>query len=254
MWYKNGVINGLIALLRSRLSKWGATNFLVMWSYWHYHQITTMALDLAYDTYASNSTNNDTKSPVLTIHNMTNAAVSLILSAPCERKHVNDMYVPNLSHTCTLRHLYQYICLIWTQCNQQCDQEHSYTYITYYWHMPLNKYASHITHSCPTALLLYTTYRHHITTYTSQNLQQTATFFYHAITIHVPTANMPLKCHICATYANYFMGTYETTVSLYIPDMNSVTKSNAIILHYWYMPLNNYTCYIAHICPTVLLL
>ena len=28
----------------------------------------------------------------------------------------------------------------WTHCNQQCNQECWYTYISYYWHMPLNKY------------------------------------------------------------------------------------------------------------------
>ena len=30
--------------------------------------------------------------------------------------------------------------------------------------------------------------------------QQTATFSYQAITIHVPAINMPLKCHTCHTY------------------------------------------------------
>ena len=38
---------------------------------------------------------------------------------------------------------------IWTQCNQQHDQEHWYTYISHYWHMPLNKYVCHTAHVCP---------------------------------------------------------------------------------------------------------
>ena len=48
-----------------------------------------------------------------------------------------------------------------------CDQEHRYTHISHYWHMPLNKYASHITHVCPTVFLLWSTYIPHITEYTS---------------------------------------------------------------------------------------
>ena len=42
---------------------------------------------------------------------------------------------------CRLRQLYQYIYFIRTQCNQQCDQGHQYTYISHPWHIPLNKYA-----------------------------------------------------------------------------------------------------------------
>ena len=33
--------------------------------------------------------------------------------------------------------------------------------------------------------------------------QQTSAFIYHAISIYVATTNMPLKCHIYVTYANY---------------------------------------------------
>ena len=53
--------------------------------------------------------------------------------------------------------VYMLQCSRWTHCNQQCDQEHWYTYNSYYWHMPLNKCASHITHMsyCNTALSAY---------------------------------------------------------------------------------------------------
>ena len=44
--------------------------------------------------------------------------------------------------------------VIWTNCNQQCNQEHCYTYISHYWHKPLKKYACNSAHVCPTALLL----------------------------------------------------------------------------------------------------
>ena len=41
-------------------------------------------------------------------------------------------------------------------------------------------------------------------------------FMYHALSIY-----MPLKCHIYATYTNYFMCIYETTMLVYLSDMNS---------------------------------
>ena len=43
-----------------------------------------------------------------------------------------------------------------------------YTHISYYWHMPLNTYACHIAHVCPTAIVLLCTYRLHITAYIYQ--------------------------------------------------------------------------------------
>ena len=191
-----------------------------------------------------------------------------------------------------MRHLCYYICLIWTHCNQQCDQKHCYTYISHYWHMfqtnmsakffihvPLHcyhnlsieptslhlwvknvifnyqtiamympmtnillkchkcqwlhvhicqnyisiyliwthckwtmwpetlayiyftllayapeKYVYQISYVCPTALLPWSTYRFSITTYRSKKKQQTVTLIYHAITIHVLTTNMSIKC------------------------------------------------------------
>ena len=41
-------------------------------------------------------------------------------------------------------HNFHYKYLIWTHSNQQSDQKHCYTYISYYCHMPLNKYVCHI--------------------------------------------------------------------------------------------------------------
>ena len=42
------------------------------------------------------------------------------------------------------------------------------------------------------------------------------------IIMYLWLTNMPHKYHRYVTYANYFMGTYETTMSVYIPHMNSV--------------------------------
>ena len=43
-----------------------------------------------------------------------------------------------------------------------------YTYMPHYWHISLSKYASHITHIYPTALLWLSMYRSHIIGHTSQ--------------------------------------------------------------------------------------
>ena len=69
-------------------------------------------------------------------------------------------------------------------------------------HMHLNRYVSHIEHTCSIALLLkdYLQTSQHCK-YKS-NKQQSTTFNYHAIAIYVPTPNMPLKCNIFATNVN----------------------------------------------------
>ena len=74
----------------------------------------------------------------------------------------NITYKPHvpISSCAHMTQLCQYIYLILTQLNQQCDQEHRYTYMSHYWHMPLNKYACDIVHICPTALILWPTCRH----------------------------------------------------------------------------------------------
>ena len=97
------------------------------------------------------------------------------------------------------------IYLILTHGHQLCDQEHSYTYISYHSLMPLNKYTCHIIHVFPTALIPSSMCRPHITTHTGQKNKQTATFNQHAITIYAPTGNMTLKCPMYVKYAQYFI-------------------------------------------------
>ena len=50
----------------------------------------------------------------------------------------NATYMPLMQiSSCTdMSQISQYICIVWTQSNQQCDQEHWYTFISHYWHMP----------------------------------------------------------------------------------------------------------------------
>ena len=66
-----------------------------------------------------------------------------------------------------------------------------YTFISYYWHMHLNKHACHILCICSTALLVWSIYVPHIILYKSKRNN-----------IYVPTTNVPLKFHISATYSN----------------------------------------------------
>ena len=77
-----------------------------------------------------------------------------------------------------MRQLCQYICIIYAHWNQHCDQKHWCTYISHYWYMFLKKYSSHITEICPTALLLWSTYRLHITGHTNPKMHLLLTMLY----------------------------------------------------------------------------
>ena len=83
--------------------------------------------------------------------------------------------IPHVYHICQLVHVqisdnFVNIYLISTDHNQKCHHKHWYTYISHYWHMPLNKYTCHIWYMDPTALTPYTTCRP-IWLHTSQKQQ-----------------------------------------------------------------------------------
>ena len=121
-----------------------------------------------------------------------------------------------------MRKLFQYLCLIWTYFNQKCEKEHLYTYISHYWHMPLNKYTSHITHRCPTALLLWSTYRPHIPGYTDSKENSILQIL---ITMLFPYLCQKQISPSYATHTNYSLCIYKI-MSVYVPDMNSTTINN----------------------------
>ena len=100
-----------------------------------------------------------------------------------------------------LRQLCQYIYLILTQCNEQCDHEDWHEYIPHYWHLPLNKYVchtAHVSHCNSTAFYIQT---QHSCTYPLKinDLQHILTKLLHD---NVLITNMPLKCHIYTTCQN----------------------------------------------------
>ena len=123
-----------------------------------------------------------------------------------------------------IRKLCQYIYLIWIHCNQKYNQKIWYAYIPHYFHMPLKKYACHIEHLCPTALLLYSIYWSHIPVHIYK-IQWTASYMYQTTTKYVPATNMPCKGYIYATYPNYLMCIYGEILPKYIPQEVSVSKS-----------------------------
>ena len=92
--------------------------------------------------------------------------------------------------------------------------EHWYTYISYCWHMPLNKYTCHILHIHTNAFYcsLYIDPTLHIS-------KKKLLLLYTMLLSYMCQEQMyPLN----ATYASYFMYTYETTMSVYIHHMNSL--------------------------------
>ena len=132
-------------------------------------------------------------------------------------------YMPHMliSSCLHMRLLCQYVCLPWTHCNQQYQQELWYTYILHYWHMPPKQIC--MTHyifvpmHCYCILYIDPTLLHiYIKT-----KQQFAALIYHAMATYMMTTNMPSN----ATHANKFTCRYQTTMSVYIPHYNSVQST-----------------------------
>ena len=118
-----------------------------------------------------------------------------------------------------------------------------WTHMPAIWHMK-----SH----CTTNVVYMQT---HITAHISQKKMK-CNFIYYAKTLYVPVS---LKSYIYATYANYFMCTWDNYVSIYTSYeltamKNVIGNKYTCILHYWYIPLNKYVCHTAYICPTDCLL
>ena len=91
--------------------------------------------------------------------------------------------------------------------------------------MPLNTYACHTTHVCPTALIVYSTCRPHITAHTSK---KTAIFNY-CVYIMCANKKMPLKCHIFQLPPVHI---WDNQVSIYtsyeLTAINNLTRSTGI--------------------------
>ena len=137
----------------------------------------------------------------------------------------------HIGHICqiihvNMRQVYQYICLIWNDCNQQCDLKHCYTFHHIGICLWINKYASNITHICPTALLLWSTYRPQITGHIDPPRKL---FNYHTTAIYVPTTNMSFKCHICKLVHVQIGDNYVSICASY--ELNAINNFTRTDIH-----------------------
>ena len=120
-----------------------------------------------------------------------------------------------------------YICLIWTHCNQQYHPKHLYTYLSHYWHIPLNKYACHITQVCATVVITMCTCRSHIAAHMSKmNKFQLYLPCYNYV---CAIKNIPLKWHICKLF---HVQIWDNYISIYISyklnEINNITTNTGM--------------------------
>ena len=122
---------------------------------------------------------------------------------------------------CVLVYVYIYTCILCSSANNS-DQEHWYTYSSYYCHMPLNKYACKTVQNVPLHFYcgLYTDLT---LLYIQVKKQQNATLIYYATVIYVPTTNMSLKCYKYGTRPNYSKCIYGGYISIYKPHMKLIS-------------------------------
>ena len=93
-----------------------------------------------------------------------------------------------------------------------------FTYVPEYICLPHQTCMSHCTSN-----IVYMKTPHDCTCKSNKAMQ--CKFIYPAMSIYMPAMNMPLKCHIYSTYANYFMCTYQTTMSVHIPHISSLQST-----------------------------
>ena len=77
----------------------------------------------------------------------------------------SNIYAPQMPHMqisicADMSQLCQYIGLIAAKCNQQCDQDHWYTHISHYWHMPMNTHIIYVPLQCYCSLHIDPTLLH----------------------------------------------------------------------------------------------
>ena len=116
------------------------------------------------------------------------------------------------------------------------------SYYTHVWHVTKQIWLPHYKYDSD-SLHARWTYRPNILCI-STKMQINVTVTSHIIAIYVPETNMPLKYLIYVMYANYFMCRYETTMSVYMPHMNSLHSTiwpgALVYIHFTYMKTPHY--------------
>ena len=122
--------------------------------------------------------------------------------------------------------------------------------------MPLNKYASHVTHIFPTALLLYAIYRSHITANTrlinkKHELVITMLFPYMCQQQEAsPMPHKPINSCPDIRQLHHYMCLIRTHHNQQCDHKHWYTYFS----HYWHRSLNKYVSHIVHVCSSALLL
>ena len=156
-------------------------------------------------------------------------------SSWCNHICVSNKYAPQMSyicHKCQLHHgqiwnSYVHICTSY----ELIARKSMYTCIPHYWHMPLNKYAYHITDVCPTALLLLSPYRPHITAYIHKKINELLHFF----TKLLQNMCQQQMCPSNAKYMPYAKITWHAS-------MGQVFKLHMPQWTHWNQPWNQKCC------------
>ena len=189
----DGVINGVIAFLRSRWSKWSATDFdHVMISHQH-HMIPTASFNWCITLMLAPILPLAQEIISLNNHlNMTNAMASFMApSATCDRRLLPCMCQKQMfpsNATCASLFMCTYETIMSVHMphmnvipinNVTRDTDIHTLHIIC--HMPPSEYACNISYICPTILILLATCRPHTTAHTGKKQQQTAMFIYHSI-------------------------------------------------------------------------
>ena len=108
--------------------------------------------------------------------------------------------------------------------------------------MPLNKYTCHIAHTCPTAHLLESTYRPHITVHIHQKLINSNIYLPYTAK-YVPATNMPFKYHIHIHQKSINSNIYLPYTAKYVPATNMPFK------YHIHVKCSNYSmCILGGVC------
>ena len=129
---------------------------------------------------------------------------------------------------------------------------------SHYCHMPLNKYTCDIAHICPTALILWSTFRPLSTVHTSPP-KTVCNILWEIIAKYDRETNVPSNAIDMSHMQRVHMQIQDNyyTIYTYMDLMQSTVWPGAllyIISHYWHMPLNKYACQmscISHCMKTV---
>ena len=145
---------------------------------------------------------------------------NMLLPCTCQKEYALQIlhiypHMP-ISSSAHMRQQCQYICLIKTHLlSTMWPGTLVYIHFILLAYAP-EKYTSHITHICPTALLLWYTYDFTLMDMQVKKNNKNVTCNYYVIVIYVPVTNVPQMLHMQIISVCI----YQTTMSVYICHMN----------------------------------